>query len=185
MVWAILISGVDAGFVERGLGGQPGFPLEAVHDYGAFAAVKVARKIGVRFYSVEIGNQLLKVPLIVALRSPRVVVLGHSPQEDLTVYGAGAAGDLATRHHHRPSLVRSLADELPVVVAGHDVRLGGVAEFHFVRQVIEVGVVFARFQQQHRAVGVLGQACGQYGPRRPCANNYHVIFHSSFSQLDC
>ena len=146
MVWAILISGVDAGFVECRLGGQPGFPLEAVHDDGAFAAVKVARKVGVRFYFVEIRDQLLKVPLIVALRSPGVVVLGHPSQEDLTVDGAGAAGDLASRDHHRPSLVRRLADELPVVVAGHDVRLGGVAEFHFVGQVIEVRVVFPRFQ---------------------------------------
>ena len=42
-----------------------------------------------------------------------------------------------------------LAPELPVVVAGHDVGGGGVAELNLVGQTLEFGVVRPGLQQQY------------------------------------
>ncbi len=45
-----------AGLVEGHLGGKPGLPLEPVHDYGAFIAMKVAAEVGVGLHLPEVGQ---------------------------------------------------------------------------------------------------------------------------------
>ena len=154
-----------AGIVKRLLVGQGLIGLEPAHDYGTVGVVEVvAAEVGVGLDHAEVLQQVLEAPLVVAQSGPGVVVLGNAPQEDLAVDGAGAAGDLAPGHQHRFGMFGGLAGELPVVVAGHYVGAGGVAELDLFRQMLEVGVVRPGFEQKHRAGRVFAQPRGYNGP---------------------
>ena len=141
----------------------------------------VAAVVGVCLNLAEVGEQVGVGPLAVAEGGPGVVVLGHAAQEDLAVDGAGPAGNLAPGHHHGWRLVGGPAGELPVVVAGHHVGFGGVAELHLFGQVLEVGVVGPRLQQQDRLGGVLSQAGSQDCPGGTGPDNHIVILHQPTS----
>ena len=169
---------VAAGLVEGGLVGQQLIALEASGDDGAVGVVEViAGEIGVSLDAAQEGEQLDVAPFVVAHLGPRVVVLGDAAEEDLAVDGAGAAGYLAAGNHHGRSSVGGLAPELPVVVAGHDVGGGGVAELDLVGQLLEVGVVAAGLEQQDRDGGVFAEAGGDDGAGGPGADDDVVVFH--------
>ena len=153
-------AGGAAGLVECHLGRQPGLPFEAVGDNGSVRSVKVVAVIGVGLQLAEIGQQLLKIPLVVAHLRPTVVVLGHAPQEHLPVDRTGATGHPAPGHQHFPGGVGGLTHKLPVVVAGHYVNFRGVPELYFLGQPLEIGIVRAGFQQQDRPLWVFGQTGG-------------------------
>ena len=54
---------------------------------------------------------------------------------------------------------------------------GGIAELQVVGRLLQVGVVRPGLQQQHRAVGVLGQPGGEGAPAGTCAYDDDVVFH--------
>ena len=169
---------VAAGLEEGGLVGQQFLALEASGDDGAVGVVEViAGEVGVGLDAPQEGQQLDEAPLVVAHLGPGVVVLRYSAQEHLAVDGAGAAGDLAAGHHHGWGGVGGLAPELPVVVAGHDVGGGGVAELDLVGKLLEIRVVAAGLQQQHRYGGVFAQAGCHDGAGGPGADHDVVVLH--------
>ena len=169
---------VAAGPEEGGLVGKQLLPLEAAGDDGPVGVVEViAGEVGVGLDAAQEGQELDEAPLVVAHLGPGVVVLGDAAQEHLAVDGAGAAGDLAPGDHHGRSGVGGLAPELPVVVAGHDVGGGGVAELDLVGQLLEVGVVAAGLQQQDGYGGVFAETGGHDGAGGPGAHHDVVVLH--------
>ena len=151
------------GVVEGRLSRQPILALEASGDDGTVVAVEVVGEIGVGLQAAETAQQVREAPLVIAHGGPTVVVLGDAPQEHLAVDGAGTAGDLATGHHDLGVFRGAVPGELPVVVAGHHVGGGGVAELHLVGQVVEVGVIGAGLDQEHGGAGVFAQPGGDNG----------------------
>ena len=166
-----------AGGVECVLCRVPGLRLEAVAHDGAVGAVEIVGEVSVGLQLAEVGQAVGVAPFAVAHFGPRIVVLRHAAQEHLPVDGAGAAGDLAARHHHRRGALGGLADELPVVVADHDVDFSGVAELHLLRQTLEVGIVRPSLQQQHRHRRVFGQPRGDDGAGGTGPNHDVVVLH--------
>ena len=157
---------------------SPRFRLAAVADYRAVGAVKVVGIGCVGFQLAEVRQRLLKAPLVVAPFCPRIVILRNAAQEYLAVDGAGTARDLAAWDKHGLCFVGGPSRELPVVVAGHNVGGRGVAVLHFLRQAVQVWIVWPCLQQQHRGIRVLSKPRSQYGPGRPCANDYVVVLQS-------
>ena len=169
---------VAAGGVEGGLVGQELLALEAAGDDGAVGVVEViAGEVGVGLDAAQEREQLDEAPFVVAHLGPGVVVLGDAAEEDLAVDGAGAAGDLAAGDHHGGCGFGGFAPELPVVVAGHDVGGGGVAELDLVGQLLELGVVRAGLQQEDGDGGVFAEAGGHDGAGGPGAHHDVVVFH--------
>src|SRR5712691_6508980 len=90
-----------AGVVEGPLVRQPLVSLKASDNNWTIGAMKVVvAKIRVRLDFAEVLEAMLKVPLIVAPRGPRVIIFRHAAQEDLTIDCARAARHLAPWHHH-------------------------------------------------------------------------------------
>ena len=179
MVWALRKSSGPAGSLECCLVWIKLVLLEPAGDYGTLRAMKiVVWKVGVSLDLSEVLQQLWKAPLVIAHRSPGVIVLGHSPQEYLAVDGAGAAGDLAPGDHHRRGSLGGLTPELPIVVAGHDIGGSGVAEFHLIGQLLKLGVVRACLQQQNGTVRILAEAGSHDGAGRAGTDNDHVVLHN-------
>ena len=150
---------------------------EPARDDRAFGAVEVAAEICVCLQLSEEGQHLLVGPLVISERGPAIVVLRHSPEEYLPVDRARTAGDTSSRHHHRLRDRTRLTPELPVVVAGHNVRARRIAHSDLFREAVDVRVVRTGFQKQHRAVWVFGQSRCEDGPRRPCADNDEIVLH--------
>src|SRR5262249_36311053 len=69
------------------------------------------------------------------------------------------------------------ADELPVVVADHDVGGGGEAELELVRQPLQLRIVRPSFEQQDRSPRVLTQARRDDRAGRSCTQNDVVVPH--------
>ena len=68
------------GGVERRLHRRVlGMIAEPPRDDGAFGAVEVAAEVSICLQLAEEGQHLLVAPLVVAERSPAIVVLRHSP----------------------------------------------------------------------------------------------------------
>lgn len=162
-------SGRLASVVKGPLVRQPLVRLKAPGNDGPIGAMKVAiPEIRVRLDLAEELEAMLKVPLIVAHRCPRVVILRNTAQKDLAVDRARAAGDLTPRHEHGRRLVGGSSHELPVVVTDHNVRGRGIAMFELAWQVVDVGVIGPSFQQQDRALWVFAEAGGDDRARRAC-----------------
>src|SRR5215813_13225204 len=123
MVWTLRKSCRSTGVVEGLLVWQPLVSLKASDNDRTVGAMKVAvAKVRIRLNLAEILKAMLKVPLIVAHRSPTVIIFRHTAQKHLAVDGTRSARHLAPRHHHLRRLVGRFADELPVMVTDHDVR---------------------------------------------------------------
>ena len=147
VVRAIGETGSSTGVLKGGLVRIQLVLLEPAGDYGALRAVEIiVGEVSVGLDLPEIGEALGEAPLVVTHGRPRVVVLRYTPQEDLAVDGAGAAGNLASWHHHGGRSLGGLAPELPVVVAGHDVCCRGVPKFHFIWQLLKLRIVWAGLQ---------------------------------------
>ena len=183
VVWAVGEALGPAGVVEGLLVRTPRLSPEPVRHYRAVGAMEVVVECGVGLQPAKIGQQLVEAPLIVAQGGPAIVVLGDPSQEDLAVDGAGAARDLAPGDQHRLRGLGGFADEVPVVVAGHDVGGGGVAILQLVGEALEVRVVGPRLQQQHRASRVLAQARGQDRARRAGSDDDVVVLHGGSSTV--
>ena len=115
---SIVLPGLEPGRVPR----LPVLLLEAVADNGAAGAMEVTGIVlvgGVGLDHIEVGHQLLEVPLVVSPLRPIVVVLGNAAEEDLSVDGAGSAGHLAPGDFDI-GLVGGPGGVLPVVVAVPD-----------------------------------------------------------------
>ena len=159
-IWVFREPGDHAGGIEGPLDRLFVFPAMAAYLNGAVGAVEVVADVQVVFDLAEIGQHLDEGPLVVPQRRPTVEVFGEAANEGLAVDGAGAADNLASGYR-RPLGVagRQLARVGPVE-GGVFGRCGGaesVAEL--IGQVCWVGKVGARFQQQHRPVGVVGKSC--------------------------
>ena len=158
----LVVASCDGRDVEGLLQGQPGLALVAADGNGAVEAVEVVDDVGVGLQLAEVGQALDEGPLVVAPLGPAVVVLGNAAQEDLAVDGAGAADDLAAGDDDVLGADGAApAGEGPVVGRAHLGRAGRVAELQIVGGLLEVSVIGACLQQQHRAVGVFGQTGGK------------------------
>ena len=165
---------LDKGRLER----QPFLAREAPDRYGPLGAVEVVADVHVRFHLPEIRQHVDERPLVVALGGPAVVVLGHAPQQHLSVDGAGSAHNLAPRRRqHLGLLGRALGPPSPVVrrPLGRSVRF--VAVLQVVGIVFIFRVVRSRFQQQDGAVGVLGQPGGYGAAAGTGPYHDHIVFH--------
>ena len=166
VVGAVGLAPVAQGVVEGLLLGGAGLVTEAVHGDRPLGAVEVAVEVGVGLDPLQAGQDLLPGPLRVAGGGPAVVVLRDAAQEDLGVDGAGAAHQTAPGDVHVRVGVggaRPVAPAEAGVVAegpGPDARLA-VGPPHLRGQVLRVGEVGARLQQQHPAAG-LGEARGEH-----------------------
>ena len=122
------------------------------------------------FHSPEKRQHAGVAPLVVAPFRPAVVVLRYSPVQNLPVDGRGAARGLAPRDHQVGLLRRHPGVVRPTVRAvGRKEHV--VAQLQIIRQVVEVGVIRPRLQQQHALVRVFREAGGNGGSgpsrRRP------------------
>ena len=178
VVGAIAEIRVTAGVVKCLLLDEHLVGFETPQDDGPVRVVEVpAAEVGIRLDHPEILEQVLKAPLVVAHGRPGVVVFGNAPEEHLAVDGAGAAGHLTPGHQHLFGGVRGLTGKLPIVVADHDVGGGSVAVLDLIGKLLEIGVIRSRFEQQHRAVGVLAEARGHDGPCGTRSDYYMVVLH--------
>ena len=171
-------SDTHAGIIESCGNRNPLFFLEPPDREGALIAVEVvAGVVPVVFHLAEIGQAAGEGPLIVAQRGPVVVVLRHAAEDDLAVDGAGAAGGLPSRNDHWLGLGR-VGDASKVPTVGTVGRAPDVvAAFQVIRQVLELRVVWACFQQEHRLFGILGKARRDHATCRAATHYYVVIFH--------
>ena len=176
---ALGIARRDAGVIERLLRRQPLIPLEPPRDDRPIAAVKIVRKVGIRLQPPEIGHKLLKRPVVVPHSRPRVVIFRHAAQKHLPVDGAGSPRNLAARHHHRLRPLRRLPPELPVMIAHHHIRPRGVPIPHLIRQLVNLGIIRPRLQQQHGHIRILAKPRRHNRPRRPSPHHNLVILHSA------
>ena len=164
-----------AGVEEGALGGVPGGRVGMMHEDGAFGAVIVAITVNVRFQLAEKGEGLFVTPLVVAPGCPGVEILGDAAIKGRGIYGAGAAGDPASRHQHGRGQVGCSRRELPVMGAGSQRngvaagrasrgrrRRGSEPVLQFVGQSVKVRVIRPGFQQQHRAAWILRQPSRQH-----------------------
>ena len=71
-----------------------------------------------------------------------------------------------------------LAVLLPVVVAVPDALGRLVAVLDLLGEAVDVGVVLAGLQQEHRGVWVFGEPRGEDRAGRPCADDDVVVLHS-------
>src|SRR5688572_17633278 len=67
--------------------------------------------------------------------------------------------------------------------AGGDFGAGRVAVLHFVRQLIDAGVVWSRFDQEHRTPGNLAEASGDDSAGRSCSENDVVVLHDAMLRI--
>ena len=169
---------VATGLVE-GLGHRLHiFQLVASYRNGSVGAVPVVSgEVLVRLHLAEVGQNLRERPLVVAPRGPIVIVLGDTPKDGLSVYGArparrSASGDDETRL--RLSSPPRIAPCVCTVVSG---VVEVVAVLQVLGQMLEVGIVRARLQQQHRLVGVFREPVGQHTPCRASPDDNVVVFH--------
>ena len=129
-----------------------------------------AAELGVGLQLAEVVEQVLVAPLVVALGSPGIEVLGYTTQENLPVDGAAASGYLAPGNLKFAAGVSAAATEIPVVVMGNHIDARGEAELDFLGQMLEIGVVRPGFQQQHRAMRVFAESGSDHAapgsPRR-------------------
>src|SRR5262245_17123588 len=122
MVWTVWKSCCPTGVIEGLLVWQPLVRLKASDNDQTVSTVKIAvTEVRVRLNLAEIFKAMLKMPLIVAHRSPCVIIFRHAAQEHLAIDGTRASSHLAPRHHHLRRLVGRFANELPVMVTNHDV----------------------------------------------------------------
>src|SRR5215831_15112175 len=162
MVWTLRKSCRSTGVVEGLLVWQPLVSLKASDNDRTVGAMKVAvTEVRVRLNLAEILKAMLKVPLIVAYRSPCVIIFRHAAQEHLAIDGTRATRHLAPRHHHLRRLIGRFADELPVMVTDHDVCSGSIAVLHLIRQLLQGRIIGAGLDEQHRSLGVFTEA-GRY-----------------------
>ena len=156
VVFGVGETGSQTSVIKRLLGREPRLPFETVGDNRPVVAVEIIVEVRVGFQLPKEWKQFLEVPLVVALGGPRVIVLGDATQEDLAVDGAGASGNLASGNQHGRGGFGALADELPVMVTYHNVDFRGISELYFLGQVLELGIVRSRLQDQHGPLWVLG-----------------------------
>src|SRR5215475_508717 len=159
MVWTVWKSCCPTGVIEGPLVWQPLISLKASDNDRTVGAMKIAvTEVRVRLNLAEILKAILKVPLIVAHRSPCVIIFRHAAQEDLAIDGTRSARHLAPRHHHLRRLVSCLANKLPVMVTDHDVGGCSIAMLHLIWQLLQGRIIGAGLDQQHRPLGVFTEA---------------------------
>ena len=151
----------NAGVVEAALHGLQLVALPAQDGDRAALAVEVSALVLVVLERAEVGQALLPGPAVVAGHlGPAVVVAGCAADRDAGVDRGGAADQLAARYrllaagHER-------AAKAPVVAGrGWFVDAGDVFG-----QRLDGREVGARFEQQHRSLGVLTEPGGEHGAR--------------------
>ena len=128
------------------------------------------------------GQDFQVAPFLVAkVGLPPLEVLGQTAQVDLAVDGAGAADDLALGDVYLALLVIDDAAQVPGNRRADGLALGRVAVADGFRQLLRVGVVLPRLQQQHRAVGVFRKPAGHHRTGGAAADYDNVVFHSHSS----
>src|SRR2546421_11543920 len=133
MVWTLRKSCRPTGVVEGPLVWQPLIALKASDNDRPVGAMKVAvTEVRVRLDLAEILEAMLKVPRIVAHRSPCVVIFRYAAQEHLAIDGTRSTRHLAPRHHHLRRLVGRLANKLPVMVTDHNIGGRSIAVLHLI-----------------------------------------------------
>src|SRR4029453_15638041 len=169
MVWTVWKSCCPTGVVEGPLVWQPLVSLKASDNDRTVGAMKIAvTEVRVRLNLAEILKAMLKVPLIVAYRSPSAIIFRHAAQEPLAIDGTRSARHLAPRHHHLRRLIGRLANELPVMVTDHDVSGRGIAMFYLIWQLLQGRIIGSGLDQQNRSLGAsteAGRDEGAGGPR--------------------
>src|SRR5262245_41896735 len=159
MVWTVRNAGGPTVIVAGSLIWQPLFSLKASDNECTVGIMKVAStEVIIRLNLAEILKAMLKVPLIVAHRSPGVIILRHAAQEHLAIDGTRSARHLAPRHHHLRRLVGRFADELPVMVTDHNIGGRGIAVLHLIWQLLQGRIIGSGLDQQHRPLGVFTEA---------------------------
>src|SRR5215475_2740761 len=112
MIWTVWKSCRPTGVVEGQLVWQPLISLKASDNDRTVGAVKIAvTEVRVRLNLAKILKAMLEVPLIVAHRSPCVIIFRHAAQEHLAIDSTRSARHLAPRHHHLRRLVGCFANE--------------------------------------------------------------------------
>jgi hypothetical protein len=164
--------------VKRHLKRIPGGTRAAAHRNRASSAMYVVLDVQVCFQFPEVGQDLAIRPCVIAQGSPAIKVFREAAEKNHVVNGTGAANHLATWRRSRSLLlVNGRVHERPVMGSVWlGCRLMAVI-LEFCRQVVQVRVVRARFQQQHRTPGVFREPRRQRATRRPRADHNHVVVH--------
>ena len=144
--------GPQAGLIEGFLKRTPLLTVEPPDRNRPVSPMKVVPDVGVVLQPAEIGQEFEERPIFVALGRPSVVILWNSPEEHLTVDGAGATDDPAPVGVHRRGLLGCANGPVPPVVRR---SLGGcclaISVGYLRRQVLGGQVVGTGLQQQDRS----------------------------------
>ena len=166
-----------ARFPECPLDGRLGAGLAAPDRHRPFRSVKVVLDVQVVLHLAEERQHTGVCPLIVPQRGPVVVVFRQAPLHRLAVDGRASADHLALGHVDLSLLLGGHASQGPVMLRVRRLRVPGVAVFHFVRYQVEVRVVLAGLQQQHRPSRVFRQPTGQHRSRRSPSDDNDIVLH--------
>ena len=122
---------------------------------------------------LEIGQHVVKAPALIAALAPAVVILVLAADVEQAVDRTRSAQHLAARLKHLPPVEARLRLGLVHPVDGLFLEQPAIAERHVDP---EVGILWARLEQQHRILAVRAQAVGEHAAGRACADDDVVEF---------
>jgi hypothetical protein len=138
-------------------------------------AVKIIRAAPLIFGFLEIRQDVVEAPALIALLAPAIVILVLATDIKQAVDRTRSAEHLAARLEYSPAVQLRLRLGLVHPVDALLLEQLAIAE----RNVNpEIGVPWTRFEQQHRVFSVGAQAIGEHAPGRARANHDVVVFGS-------
>ena len=164
VIGAVGVAGGERRLVEGAvLGVELVIPEPPRADGAVGAVVGGVAVVGVGFEAAQEGQQGVVAPQVVARRRPRVVVLGHSPQEDLRVHRRRPADNFPARHEHVGAQV-GRAGAVPPAEPGSrakgaipDIAVAPVGMADLLGQVFYRRKIRPGLQQQDRAARIFAQ----------------------------
>ena len=168
--------------IKRPLHRRPLLPFPPHDGDGAVAAVKIVLNIQIGLGAAVERQHLQIAPFGVAERFPALEILRQPPQENLPVNRPGAADNLALRDVDFPLLVIDHPAQRPRHRRPNGLPGRRMSIAHRRRQLLRVGVIQPRLQQQHRPAAahkprILRQPPGHHRPRRPAAHHNNIVLH--------
>ena len=182
VIGAVGVAGGERRLVEGAVLGVELVVPEPPRADGAVGAVAGGvAVVGVGFEAAQEGHQGVVAPQVVARRRPGVVVLGHSPQENLRVHRTRPADNFPPRHEHVGAQVGCAGAVPPAEPGAHtksaipDIAVAPVGMADLLGQVFNRGEIRPGLQQQDRAARIFAQPRREYRSRRTGPGNDDIV----------
>ena len=143
----------------------------------------VVGKICIGLDAPEVRHEFRERPLVVAPRSPIIVVFGQSSEKNLSVHGAGATDEFSSGDVHFGIEVVRPGGEVPIVFAvlaesaSPDVAVEPISKFDLHGEVFNVRIVWTGFEEEDRDIRIFAKTRGDNGACGTGTNDDEVVFH--------